>query len=432
MIELIKKALNSVEADNWKILEKEVLSKELFFIRKELDMNRGKKVRKYTVTLYKNFEEEGVKYTGSATFELSPEMTEQELVSRFETGLLAASFVKNPYYPLVEPTDRIQPGLKSDFASKDFMEMMSGFQKAVFKYDNLNLGGVNSAEFFINKSDVRFVNSRGVDVSYKKYNGEIELITDWNENNESVELFQIIGFSDYCPELIEEEAKAQIENSRDRALAAPSKELKNINVILNTEALKEIMGCYVNQTNAQAVYDQYSRAEIGKVFQGETVTGDLLNIRLNPFMANSPKSAPYDNDGFPLSEQLIYKDGVVRKFHGSLQYTSYLGLEPTGTIRNMEVEGGSRTMEELRSEPYFEVVSFSDFLMNPLTGDFGGEIRLGRYFDGEKIVPVTGASISENLFKIHHEIYLSKETTQKENYMGPKILMYPKGHVTGV
>lgn len=431
MIELLKKILKEIDVDHWKILDKNVESKELFFIRKDLDMNRSKKVHTYAITIYKIFDEEGKRYTGSASVNVSSAMNEDQISSILEKGVLSASFVKNPYYPMVEPSKKVQPEFKSQFDTQDLLPFMSGFRDSIFKNDNFDKGGVNSTEFFINKYNLRLITSTGIDVHYKKFKGEIELVTDWNENDESVELYNMFSFSDYCPDLIEENAKIQIENSRDRALALQAKELKKINVILSTDAVKDMMDFYVNQSSALAVYEQISKAKIGEVFQGKSVKGDLLNIKLNPFMVNSPDSSPYDDDGFPLSEQTIYEKGIVKKFHGSLQHTSYLNVEPTGRIHNVEVEGGAQSYEDFKREPYVEILNFSNFLMNHMTGDFGGEIRLARYFDGKKIVPITGASISENLFKVHNDFSLSKEVTQRDNYIGPKALMFPHGHIVG-
>ena len=96
-----------------------------------------------------------------------------------------------------------------------------------------------------------------------------------------------------------------------------------------------------------------------------------------------------------------------------------------------EVEGGSLSYSDLKKEPYIEIVTFSDFQMDILTGDFGGEIRLANYYDGEKVIPLTGASLSANIFDIHNDFYLSKEVVQKDNYIGPKALMYKNGHLVG-
>jgi len=431
MIDTIQNLLSQIEIDHWKIIERTTDSKELFFIKKAIDMNRSKKVRFYTVTLFKDFEKEGTKYKGSATVKVSSSMNEDQIRGVLTKGALSASFVKNPYYPMVEKSEKKQAEFSSQFSADDLMPFMSGFKDSLYNNDSDPKGGVNSAEIFINKSDIRLVTSTGIDVSFKQYRGEIELVTEWNENDASVELYNMIYFSDYCPQLIEEEAKIQIDNGRDRALAIQAGELTGINIILSTDAVKDMMNFYVEHSNARAVYEEISMAKINEVFQGDNVKGDLLSIKLNPFMVNSPDSAPYDDDGFPLSEEVIFDKGVLKKFHGSMQYTSYLDLEPTGTIVNVEVEGGSKSYEDFKKEPYVEILAFSDFQMSNMTGDFGGEVRLAKYFDGEKVTPLTGASLSANLLKVHDEMYLSKEVTQRDNYIGPKALMYPKGHLAG-
>lgn len=84
------------------------------------------------------------------------------------------------------------------------------------------------------------------------------------------------------------------------------------------------------------------------------------------------------------------------------------------------VEGGEKTLEELENAPYLELHYFSDFQMDEWTGDFGGEIRLGIYFDGEKEIYVTGGSISGNIKDV--DMYLSKDMQTKDNYICPKAI----------
>jgi len=58
----------------------------------------------------------------------------------------------------------------------------------------------------------------------------------------------------------------------------------------------------------------------------------------------------------------------------------------------------------MKKEPYLYVVSFSDFSMDSLSGYFGGEIRLAYLFDGEKVTPVTGGSVSGNLLELQKDM----------------------------
>ncbi len=44
-------------------------------------------------------------------------------------------------------------------------------------------------------------------------------------------------------------------------------------------------------------------------------------------------------------------------------------------MNNMVVEGGSKTLDELRSMPHIEITDFSAFDMDAVSGTCGGEIR---------------------------------------------------------
>lgn len=51
-------------------------------------------------------------------------------------------------------------------------------------------------------------------------------------------------------------------------------------------------------------------------------------------------------------------------------------------MNNMVVEGGSKTLDELRSMPHIEITDFSAFDMDAVSGTCGGEIRLAYESDG--------------------------------------------------
>ena len=63
--------------------------------------------------------------------------------------------------------------------------------------------------------------------------------------------------------------------------------------------------------------------------------------------------------------------------------------------------------------------------MSGLQGDFyndyiGGEVRLAYYHDGEKIIPVTGISISGRASEVLNSLRLSSEIAVADSYTGPK------------
>ena len=98
----------------------------------------------------------------------------------------------------------------------------------------------------------------------------------------------------------------------------------------------------------------------------------------------------------------------------------------------MVITPGSKSLEALRKAPHLEVVYFSDFVTEPLTGDFGGEIRLAYYTDSEgKRRPVTGGSVSGNIRDVQARMYLSRETQLRAGFQGPVSVLLPEISVSG-
>jgi predicted Zn-dependent protease len=202
-------------------------------------------------------------------------------------------------------------------------------------------------------------------------------------------------------------------------------------VILSGDAVKEFLEYYVKKANAQSIYEKTSGFLVGQKLQGEDAQGDIIQVELLPILEGSSKSAPYDADGVLLKPITLIKNGVLQTYYGANQYTSYLGVATTGHLANARFACGSMSYEAMKHEPYIELVSFSNFQMNPLTGDFGGEVRLANYYDGKQVVAVTGASISSNIEKVHSEMKLSIESMKIDNYEGPKHILFKGLEVAG-
>lgn len=422
MIEKIKGILSNINGiDKWKISEKIVESKELFFIKKELDMNRVKDVHHIILTVYKDFEEDGKKYRGSSNTSIHPTMNEEEIEETIREAIYAAGFVKNEYYPLVQHTSKNQPIMENRFNTDSMSNWMPKLTDEIFLADKYDNGWINSAELFLDKVNMRILNSEGVDVSYETYRGELEFVTTWKEEEgEEVELYEDILFSDYDEKLIVESVDEMLKISKDKAIAKSTPVLKDIPVILSGTPVKEFFSYYYSKSAASSIYQQTSTAKIDENIQGNEVRGDKVNIVLDPYLDNSTATSPFDEDGLVLSKVSLYEDGILKRYWGNTRFSHYLDIKPTGNIRNIIVEGGSKTLEEIKEGTYLELKVFSDFQMDTLTGDFAGEIRLGWYNDGEKIIPVTGGSISGNINEVHKEMFLSKELQKINNFSGPR------------
>lgn len=416
----ILKSKDSV--DEWLIGDRKVESTELFFIGKNLDMNRSKNVHHIEVVVYKNFEQDGTKYKGSASTRISPTMSVEEIEEKIEQTALAASFVKNPYYELVSPTDEPLKEVSSQFSTDELAAFMPELVKALYKSDKFDNGKINSCEFFLERIEKRLINSKGVDENWTSYKGQIELVVDWKETGEEVEIIDIIDFSDFEPAKIETIAAETLNNARLRAQAVPLPELSNIPVLLVKENINEFLKYYIEQSSAALVYQKYSNAKVGENLQGKDITGDSVNIELLPEIKGSVRNSYIDFSGIKLKPTKLYTNGVLDCYHGDNRHCQYLGVDPTGIIGNVKVDGGKKSYDELKEGPYLELRYFSDFQMDAWTGDFGGEIRLAIYHDGEKSIPVTGGSIVGNIKKVQSSMLLSSELQTSNNYICPKAI----------
>jgi PmbA protein len=414
------------QVDEWQIIATDTSSNELFFIKDELQMNRKKDVSIYRITVFKNFEIDGRKLKGSSSTSLSPAYTEEEIIKKIDQAALAASFVNNEYYGLPSPTNDEAKEIDSLFRTGDFLEAISNLVGDLYEENNQFDAFINSSEFFINKREIRIFNSNELNISYTTYRGEIELITEAEGKKESIELFDTIYFADYDQAAIKEAIKEQLYLTSLRAKAIPLPNVGEIPVVLNGNAAKDLWIYYVAQASASQKYQHLHDNSVGDNIQGEDILGDKVTVTMKPVIPNSTRSSYYDTDGMFLKEVTLIEDGILTNFYASKRYADYLQVKATGAIGNTVVNGGSLSEKELKQGKYLEVISFSAFQSDPVTGNFGGEFRLGIYHDGENDIPVTLGTVTANINEAQKNMLLSKELVKVDHFIGPKAIKFNK------
>ena len=200
MINTIKNIItNNKNVDGYKITEEKIQSNELFLVKKSIDMDRAKDVHHFKIVIYKDIEEDNIKYRGAATINIHPTMSESEIEIAINEAVFAAKFAKNPYYPLVKNSNLYKKNNESNFSSEDLPHWINEITKAVYKNDIYENGGINSCEIFLNKVYTRIINSEGVDVQGLNYKCMVEYIPTWNGENVEVELYKCLNFSSFDP-----------------------------------------------------------------------------------------------------------------------------------------------------------------------------------------------------------------------------------------
>jgi len=178
---------------------------------------------------------------------------------------------------------------------------------------------------------------------------------------------------------------------------------------------------------------------ISKYKKGEYITkrpiiGDKITITSNPLVPFNIESHPFDVDGIPGKQITLIKDGMFHSYLASKQYADYLKIEPTGPLGVIQIKLGSKSLSQLYSskKTIYEIVSFSSFVPNDVSGDFAAEIRLGYMIEGGRKTPFKGGMLTGNIFDLMSNAYLSKETEKMPGYIGPKALRFGNAVVSGI
>lgn len=421
MIKKITDILKSEGIEKYLVHKVESSSSELFFIRRDLDVRREKNVTNYGVTVYRDEEKDGKKLRGSAGASVFPTMTDDEIRSCLKDAYFAAQFALNPFYELVKGDGK---AVKDEgAASRSAEEAVNLMAKALYSADTDSEAFINSAEIFAVNEAHHIVNSDGVDVSFGKFTVKGEFVTQCTLK-EDVELYYGFEYDKADEKALAEKAAEAIAAARDRSVAERSLESGSYDVILSGKELSELLGYYTDKANAAYIYAKYSDYSAGKELQGEDAKGERLNL-------TCVATVPYSDEGIKMSDLKLAENGVLKAVIGSNRFAQYLETAPTGLYEKIRLEAGTQSLEEMKKQPYLQVVKFSDFQIDPFTGHFGGEIRLAYLFDGKSVSKVTGGSVNGIITQAQKNFVFSRERYSDSGYEGPFAVKIENAAVAG-
>ena len=410
MRDIILKALGELNIPVYQIEISEERSAELFFIKKTLDMRRIKSAVHCAVTVYRDFEADGVTFRGSSQAQIFEGMGLDEVKARIEGAYFAAQFVKNPFYELYEGRKDEPVAMPSTLADRPLEENAMLMAKALFAADTDADAFINSAEFFAIENQVSLLTSAGTDVAYSRYLVKGEFVTQCKAPQDVEQFFQF-AYADLNTEALTEKARRAIAAVRDRAAAQKSPQAGTYSVVLSGDQVPTLLEYYGERAHASMVYAHYSDWTVGKQVQGEDVQGERLDLDLLPM-------TPYSEDGIPMVPRPLLADGELKLIYGPNRFCRYLGIEPTGNYQRLGLDNGTVALKDLRKGCLCPV-SFSDFQMDAFTGHFGGEIRLAYLYTDKGVEILTGGSINGSLPEKQGNLLFSNERYDTLTYTGP-------------
>jgi len=420
------KHADAVKIADWRLIETVTEREERYFVHDAMEQARSVNTTEYSLAVYVDSEEEGKKFRGEAVVSIQDGSSADEIADKLRLAAFAASKSKNPWFALPRYAEPKVALPSSGFENLPALASVAKLQDALYapereseqKSERPGAGArINSLELFLTRERKSFLNSQGANFSAQTWRGYSEFVLEAQADQGPVELFDDIEFSEPDVERLSSAITTRLEEVQDRAHAVPLHELspaalRNIPVILRDKEAEELFGWFFSGATTSAAYSKTSTFQLGanvqKTDDAETVA-EPLDLWAEAFLPGLPGSSAFDADGFPLERTLVIEQGILKTMVGSIRHADWLGQPRKGNFRLFSVSPGRHGLEELRAEPYLEPVMFSDFRLDPVTGDFGAEIRLAYYFDGQKRLPVTGGSISGSVPEVRTTMLRSKE-----------------------
>lgn len=424
MVELLKEKLALLPLDGWELTDIETNRWEFYYIGHKLDQNRVVKTHETKVQVYKKSPDG--KFLGSATDVISPTASEADIDEQLDKLLFQAGLVRNPVYTLADKKISI-PYAADDI---DAAGIAGDCLSAMAKIDEEDGSRINSYEIFVSGIKRHTLNSNGVEYICTYPKTEIEVIVNAKDTAHEIELYRKYDSGTCDKKALTDDIRRVMGFGRDRLKAVTTPKLGKANVILSTADAVTVYNYFSDKMHADFVVRRLSDFKIGEpvaAYDG----GDRLSIEAVSFLPNSSMNFPVDREGNQIKDRYLIRNGVAENYCGSRQFSQYLMLEESSLVTNLKVSGGSKSEDELRSGDYLEIVEFSDFQVNPMSGDIAGEIRLGYWHHDGVTQVVTGGSVSGSMNEAAKNMLFSKETVQYDNWMIPKLTLLPGLRVTG-
>ena len=421
-METLKRLLETSGADHWTIRETREEGWEFYFIGPKLDQNRITNTLTYSVTVYRLHD--GM--LGSASGEIPVTLSEAEMKQEIQDLLTSASFVNNRPYALRRPTEG--EGLKEDV---DVRAISADFIKTLQSVEETPETNLNSYEIFVARVRSRFVTSEGIDITEVYPKSAAEVIINARSEEHEIELYRMYRSGTCASESMKQDIAKTMQSGLDRLKAGDTPSLGRMKVLFSTDDATAIYNYFLTRMNVMAVYQRISDWKIGEPVVPDA-EGDLVTIQALASLPNSSANRTFDEEGARIRDLDLIRDGIAASYWGNAMFSDYLGVEDTFLVGNVKVQAGTKSEAELRTGRYLEVIAFSDFQVDPLTGDIFGEIRLAYLHDGDKVQIVKGGSVSGSMRDCAKHLWGSKELVQYDSALIPAVTLLEDVTVTGV
>lgn len=434
-IEKIIRTLKSLMLNGWAVLFQEEEKSALYLTKAgEIETSIDSRRISAEITIYRKY---GA-HVGDARFSIFSD-DEDELREKVRDALIICATAKKPTWPL----PRRQVYHTTALLDKN---IIVAFKKGTVEEVNLALWMnmlraakrergivISAAELHLRKTRSVVRNSVGLVAGSERTELFVETIftsfvgAGKERREQEFHASQTVErLADFNPAQF---VKHHAQLARDVLAAEQFGKVQETGIVLTGEALREFwapnldLNPVVFHAGGQVKHRGLSRYELGK----RITLNKGFSIVSDPLVPFNPGSNRFDLDGVASQRVKIIEQGVVRNYFSSQRYAHYLKVRPTGGLGVIELSPGNEPSSRLKEGKIVEIVSFSSFSPNSVSGDFSAEIRLGYLHEGGKRIPVRAAMLSGNVFAMLDTMRLSKELVVAEKYSGPVAVRFEGG-----
>lgn len=442
-IQTIADALTDLpEADAWQVTAYHERQAQLYVIGDRTEARRDVSDARVEVVLHNTHAPHSPDATGPAsgastvTLLASDTADMASIFARLRYGATMASLTDNQPYPLPEapvggfPTIETSDPLLSGNGEVALADTVDRLRAAVASWSSVRL---SSAEIFATHSQRELRNSRGLRATSQSTRVYLDFVLIAHEDGNEAEFHAEIERRRLADLMIPGTVDAYAAFARHSLRARPPSAATGP-VLLSGAALPEFFGPIIFNTSGQAQYQKVSRIQPGEFVSGEAPRGDRLTLISDATRPYGLRSAAFDGEGIPAQSVAVVQDGVFTRPWADARYAAYLGITPTGSFANLTVPRGAWSLDGLRSAergPVYEIVAFSWFNPDVISGDFACEIKLGYRHDANGTTPIKGGSLTGNVFTALADARLSRESFSDGAYFGPAGIRFAALTVAG-
>ena len=419
MINSLIAKLNSFnEIKDYRIIKVKENNHEIYYIGDKVETVRNASLSSsLNVTVYCDYGN----LRGQANFTIFDSYSDEEVIAKIKDAIYRTNFSKNTFFNLPSGQTRTYGTKQEPISNEVLFKIGEAVIEGSKGYSN---GWISSFEVFLKEKETRIINSQGVNCTYYTNSLSIEIIPTFKDSEGlEIELYNNLEYALVDYDKIRKATEEIMHNASLRNEAVKYTGPSNIKVLLSAPEIKEIMSNLINNLEYSNVYNKMNLLNVGDKFYGDN-HDDAPNILLVPNVTDSISNRPIDSDGIILHDTPIVKENEIVTTHGDNRFANYLGIkDPTGQLPNIYLEDGSYSELQLKAMPHLHCIYFSSFQFDIYSGNFGGEVRLAKYFDGEKYIPVTGLTIGGNIHELKSHLKFSNSRENINGYSGPKYVL---------